>query len=310
MEAVMNTSKKPVLLAFGNLGVVLMVMACAAVGAFHPDQESLRIEDNMVEVRDDTGDWRSAAADSAFEMTAKLERIDPWIVAGKTLTTNESTEIADGLQVGDLVLVRGTILEDNTWLASSIALAEEQVDPIIILIGRVNSVDPWVVNEIPLNVTEETEIQGTITPGMIVRVEILLLADGTWQVLSIIPLEDVSELPGCTAVVAVIVSIEGSEIQLLGWPGIKLASDVKVEGVEGTLSKNQVVLVVVCPNEDDQIVIVQIIIIKVGDDENTPAEADKGLVCHKPSKNTHTLSISSSTVPAHLGHGDILGPCP
>jgi hypothetical protein len=81
-----------------------------------------------------------------------------------------------------------------------------------------------------------------------------------------------------------------------------------VEGVEGTLSKNQVVLVVVCPNEDDQIV--QIIIIKVGDDENTPTEGDKVLVCHKPSKNAHTLSISSSAVPAHLGHGDTLGPCP
>ncbi len=309
----MSTNKKPVLLAFGNLGIVLMVMACAAVGAFIPDQAPLRLEDGTVEVRDDHGDWRSTEADSAFELTAKLESTDPWIAAGKTLETNKSTEIADGLQVGDLVHVRGTILEDNTWLASSIELAQEQIDPIIILIGRVNSVDPWVVNGISLNVTEETEIQGTITPGMIVRVEILLLADGTWQVLSITPVNDVSELPGCNAVVATIVSIEGNEFQLLGWPRIKLAEGVKVEGIEGseeTLSKDQVVLVVVCPDENDQIVIVQIIVVKVGEEDNTPAEGGKVLVCHKPSKNAHTLSIPSSAVPAHLGHGDTLGPCP
>jgi len=35
-------------------------------------------------------------------------------------------------------------------------------------------------------------------------------------------------------------------------------------------------------------------------------------VCHKPDnkKGGNTLSISSSAVPAHLGHGDTLGACP
>jgi hypothetical protein len=37
---------------------------------------------------------------------------------------------------------------------------------------------------------------------------------------------------------------------------------------------------------------------------------EKVLVCHKPGKNQHTLSISRSALPAHLGHGDKLGPCP
>lgn len=69
------------------------------------------------------------------------------------------------------------------------------------------------------------------------------------------------------------------------------------------------VLVVVCTSEDGQIVIIQIIIVNP-DDVGTPVEGEKVLVCHKPSKNAHTLSISASAVPAHLGHGDTLGPCP
>jgi len=72
------------------------------------------------------------------------------------------------------------------------------------------------------------------------------------------------------------------------------------------------VLVVVCTSGDGQIVIIQIIIVNVGDtgDVEIPGEGEKVLVCHKPGKNAHTLSISASALPAHLGHGDTLGPCP
>src|SRR6185436_20866275 len=124
----------------------------------------------------------------------------------------------EGLQVGDLVRVRGTILEDDTWVAYFIERAEEQTEPIIVLIGTVDSVDPWVVNGIDLNVTDTTEIQGDITPGTIVRVEILLLEDGTWEVLSIAPLGDSTETPGCANVIATVVSVTGDQIQFLGWP--------------------------------------------------------------------------------------------
>jgi len=243
-------------------------------------------------------------------------------MAGITLATNESTQIEDGLQVGDLVRVRGVILEDGTWLANSIERAAEQVDPIIVLIGRVDSLDPWVVNGIQLNVTEDTDIQGTITPGMFVRVEILLSPDGTWEVLSIVPLGEFEEDPDCGTVVATVLSVEGNVIQLAGWPVITLGEDIRIEtdeggeGGQGPLSPNQIVLVVVCPSGEGQIVIIQIIIINMGDvnDEGEVPEGGEGgkvLVCHKPDKKGgHTLSISSSAVPAHLGHGDKLGRCP
>jgi len=326
-------------LIVGYLGIVMMMMACAAigVGSATVEQGTLQVDNGVVEVVDDNGDWVPVAGDSTFELTAELESLDPWKVAGQTLETNESTDIEDGLQVGDLVHVRGLILDDGTWVAYSIERAEAETEPIIILIGVVSSVDPWVVNGITLTVTETTNIQGDITVGMLVRVEILLLPDGTWQVLSIAPLGDITEVPECATVIATVVSVNGNQVQFLGWPSITLSEDVVIEGdhsgqgEEGgdedegegeggqgggviTLSPNQNVIVVVCPSDEGQIVIVQIIIINItpGEDVGTPVEGEKVLVCHKPNskKGGKTLSISSSAVPAHLGHGDTLGACP
>jgi len=312
-------------LIVGYLGILAMMLACMNIGVGagsgtgtpNSDEVLIHLEDGVVKVQDDNGDWTPVAGDSAFDVTAPLESMDPWKVAGMTLETNDSTHIEEGLQVGDMVRVRGTILENGTWLANSIERADEQIDPIIILIGRVDSVDPWVVNGIQLNVTADTDIQGTITPGMFVRVEILLSPDGTWEVLSIAPLGEFEENPDCGTVVATVVSVEGNKIQLSGWPIITLGEDIKIEndeGGEGTLSPNQVVLIVVCPSGEGQIVIVQIIILNTGDN-GTPVEGGEGgekvLICHKPDKKGgHTISVSSSAVPAHLAHGDKLGPCP
>lgn len=305
-------------LVMGYLGIVMIMLACAAVGvgSANVEQGTLQVDNGVVEVVDDNGDWVPVAGDSTFELTAPLENMDPWTVAGQTLETNQATQIEDGLQVGDLVHVHGIILEDGTWLAYSIELAEEPADHIIILIGVVNSVDPWVVNEIELNVTDATDIQGDITVGMLVRVEILLQPDGTWEVLSIAPLGDITEVPECATVIATVIAINGDQVQFLGWPSITLGDDVVIEdgGNIVTLSPNQNVIVVVCPSDEGQIVIVQIIIINItpGEDVETPAEGEKVLVCHKPNskKGGKTLSISSSAVPAHLGHGDTLGACP
>lgn len=324
----MNTKNKSAArwrLFLGYLGIMTMILACVGTGAGagpgtstpNADAVLIHLEDGVVKVQDDNGDWTPVAGDSAFDVTAPLESMDPWKVAGTTLETNDSTQIEEGLQVGDMVRVRGTILENGTWLANSIERADEQIDPIIILIGRVDSVDPWVVNGIQLNVTADTDIQGTITPGMFVRVEILLSPDGTWEVLSIAPLGEFEENPDCGTVVATVVNVDGNKIQLSGWPIITLGEDIKIEndeGGEGTLNPNQTVLLIICPSGEGQIVIIQIIILNI-DDNGTPVEGGEGgekvLICHKPDKKGgHTISVSSSAVPAHLAHGDKLGPCP
>jgi uncharacterized protein DUF5666 len=309
----------------GYVGIVAAMLACMAVGlgTSNADSGTLQINNGSVEVKGQNGEWMPVAGASTFELVGTLKSINPWVVAGTTLETNETTQIQEGLKVGDLVRVKGTSLENGKWVAYSIERAEEQTNPssTIVIIGKVTSTDPWVVNGITLNVTADTVITGNITPGMLVRVEILLLEDGTWEVISITPLGDFTEENGCLTVAATIVSVTANEIQLVGWPSMPLRSDVKIEGEGGkeqpgnlTLSPNQNVLVVLCPSNDNQIVITQIIIIAVNPPEegNGPSgEGEKVLVCHKPKKKSaHTLSLPPSAVPAHLAHGDTMGPCP
>jgi len=331
LEADMKTGNKSVIrwpLMVGYLGMVVTLLACAVVSGATPvstvtnnnnnttnTNALLRLQGGAVEAQDENGNWAPVAGETTFEIVGELQSTDPWAVTGNTFATRETTQIDEGLEPGDLVKVKGVILEDGTWLANSIEQMEEQTNPTIILIGKVASIDPWVVNGITLNVTSDTVITGEITPDMIVRVEILLLEDGTWEVLSIAPLGDFTDVPGCATITAKVVSVNGNEIQFADWPVITLGENITIEsdsGEAGTLSADQTVLVVLCASDDGTIVITHIIILDT-DDDDTPAEGEgeKVLVCHKPDKKGgHTLSISSSAVPAHLGHGDKLGPCP
>jgi hypothetical protein len=324
----MNTRIKPAVRwpwVAGYLGIIAILLACSTIGgttvtptaaATQVAPESvLRLENGVIELREETGDWLPVGGETTFEITGQLEGTDPWMVTGNTFATRDSTHIDEGLEAGVRVRVKGVILEDGTWLAYSIERIEQQTDPVIILIGKVTSIDPWVVNGITLDVTSDTLIGEGIEPEMIVRVEILLMQDGTWEVLSIVPLADFTDVPGCATVTATVMSVNGNEIQLAGWPVITLEEDVIIEndqGSEVTLSGNEVVLVVVCSSDDGQIRITHIIILNIGEGEvPSDGEGEKVLICHKPDKKGgHTLSISSSAVDAHLGHGDKLGPCP
>ena len=205
------------------------------------------------------------------------------------------------------------ILEDATWLANSIEPAPKQADPTITLIGQVNSTDPWVVSGITLTGTDDTIVTGKILSGRIVRLEILLLKDGVWDVLSITLLSNFTEIPGCATIPATVVSVNGHEVRFAGWHAITLAEEVKVEneaGQQATLGANRMVFVVVCATEKGQFMITKIILLKTNG-ADTSANGEKVLVCHKPDKKSgHTLSIASAAVPAHLAHGDTLGACP
>lgn len=338
----MSTNIKLILrwpLIMGYIGILSLMLACMAIGigTSNVDQGILRLDSGIVKVQDQNGDLVPLAGTSSFEMVGPVESMDPWKVAGRTFKTNESTQIAQGIQVADLVRVRGTILDDDTWLAYSIEPAGEQADHTIIFIGKVTSIDPWVVNEITLHVTGDTVINGEITSGMLVRVEVLLSDDGTWEVISITPLGNFPPTSGCATIVATVVSVNGNEIQFLGWPttvtfdnktqtsnnndnendennnednGDENETNQESNGI--AISAGQTVLAVVCVSDTGQIVITQITVLNGDDGDNNNASngGEKVLVCHKPDKKGgHTLSISSSALPAHLGHGDKLGAC-
>jgi hypothetical protein len=314
----MNTKNRKVLrwpLVTLHLGIVAVLAACGSVTPLPAGAVQLRMDGGALEVQDQESGWVPVGGETTFELVGQLESTDPWMVTGNTFAVRESTQIAEGLAAGDLVRVKGIILEDGTWLANAIEPAEEpQTAPTLVLIGKVDSIDPWVVNGITLNVTAETTISGEIAPGRIVRVEIVLLDDGTWEVLSLAPLSDFTEVPGCATVTARIVSVNGNEIQFAGWPVITLGEDVHITdeaGNETALSPDQRVLVVVCAMEDGQFAITAIVVLK-SSDEGGSGNGGKVLICHKPDKKKggNTLSIAEPAVPAHLAHGDKLGPCP
>jgi hypothetical protein len=330
-----NISVRRLSMLIGYGALILSMLACAVLSGTPQSQtqnSSAQLDNGVIKVKLETGEWVPVAGESTFALVGKLENTNPWTVSGKTLSTNGTTKIDDGLQVGDLVRVQGTVLDDNTWLAYSIQRTDEQGDPTVVLIGVVDSVDPWVVNGIQLNVTADTDISGEIKPGMIVRVVILLLDDGTWEVLRIASLGEQTENSGCVTVVATVVSVEGDQIQFLGWPQTVLFSpqdqnaninnndannnDDEDEGDNEnniSISVGDTVSAVVCVSMDGQLIIVHITILDKEEDgggTDTDTGSGKVLVCHKPGKNQHTLSLPQSAVPAHLGHGDKLGACP
>ena len=55
-----------------------------------------------------------------FEITGIVEAIDPWAVSGLSFTVDNDTTIEDGIDIGDTVLVLGSITLDEEWVAEYI----------------------------------------------------------------------------------------------------------------------------------------------------------------------------------------------
>ncbi len=269
-----------------------------------------------------------------FAFTGTLESKAPWRVTGVSFETRDYTEIEDDLKIGDLVLVEGTIDENGIWIATRIERIGDEETGRIILIGTLISMNPWVISGIPINVTGATVIVGEIKVNMLVRVELVLQADGTWLAVKIQPLSVMIWLPGCFEITATVVSFDGSQLQLTNWPLLFLDPNVQItdgagEGDQGedednhdekgggasALVPGSVVHILLCFGEDGTIRIVYIIIIEQPIIEppisDEPPESGKVTVCHKPGKKGggHTLTIDRSALGAHLGHGDYEGAC-
>ena len=263
------------------------------------------------------GTWQASTIRHAlddtrsFEFVGKIESMDPWIVAGIEFEIAEWTEIDEGLEVGDQVSVRGQVMEDGTWVAYEIQSLEDLTEVRIVLVGVVFNMDPWVVSGVTLPVDTDTDIDDRIRLGMLVRVEIRVLPDGSWKVLSIAPLKGFEWGEGCQELTAVVVSVSGDQLQLQGWPVLTIGENTEIVG---ELKANSIVLVQVCIGEDGSVQVVYIfIILQPPDEEPVVPEfpGEKVMICHKPnSRNPHVIVVSQSAVPAHLGHGDVLGPCP
>lgn len=265
-------------------------------------------------LEDDT--WLASSIQPApetpdFEFTGVVENMDPWMVSGIAFETREWTEIDAEIAVGDQVKVSGTIMEDGTWVATEIELFTEE-GLYLEFVGTVDSMDPWIVNGFPLVVDENTLIEDEITEGDVVKVEALILPDGTWLAVEIELVEVLEEGQGCMTLTAVVVGINGDQIELNNWPAISIGD----YEIEGDIQVGTVIAIVACTADDGTITIINIIIIFQPLPTPPPPPPDDGgneggtvTICHKPGKINRTMTLPQSALNGHLGHGDTMGPC-
>jgi hypothetical protein len=263
---------------------------------------------------------RITPGEGAFEIAGVLESLEPLTVDGIRLVTASWTDMDDGLAVGDRVRAMGRILDDGTWLAERVERLDEGAAPVFEFAGVVNTTEPWVVANVLLAVDEATEIEAGIVAGDSVRVEGVVLPDGTWLARKIRRLD--AGL-GCLETRGVIARVEGSQIVLADGRVIDLSG----VAVAGQLSEAMVIEIYSCVGPDGETRNLTIIILFQLEDvpatatptplpqstPQAPPVSDKVTVCHRPPgnpNNAHTITIGAPAVPAHLGHGDSLGACP
>jgi hypothetical protein len=126
-----------------------------------------------------------------FHFVGVLQSIDDetWAISGISIAVDADTELDEDLVVGEVVEVRGWILEDDTWLARSIKRLEEQ-ERRFEFTGYVEGIDPWIVSGIAFETRDWTEIETGIEVGDAVKVEGRILEDGTWVAVEIKRLDD------------------------------------------------------------------------------------------------------------------------
>ncbi|MFO7537935.1 MAG: DUF5666 domain-containing protein [Chloroflexota bacterium] len=252
---------------------------------------------------------------ATFTITGVVDSLDPWQAAGITFETRDWTLIDPGIVVGNLVRVNGVILNDGTLVAVSIQKLTGLADQTIVLVGIVNSMDPWIVNGLTLFVDEATLIGEGIIAGSLVRVEIRLLPDGSWHTVSILPLDSSFGL-GCFLINSSVVSYSGGQLVLSNWPTVTVGDGVQVVG---NLVPNSIISIQICIGFDGNLIIINNLIIIIHQVIVTPAPgppppdgSGKVTICKVPPGNPaaqHTIQVGASAVQSHLGSGSYLGPC-
>ena len=189
-----------------------------------------------------------------FEIVGMVKSLSPWNVSGIEFATDENTRFDQMIQVGDRVRVKGIILEDGSWLAQDIQLLEVVENQDFHFVGFVTSLEPWIVNNIPLTVDETTEISENIMVGDLVWVQGVILPDGTWLAHKIQRLE---RSLGCLTQTTLVVSIDIDEIGVLDrhWGKIKKHGGLHVVG---DVKEATVIILSGCVQEDGTFIVTQI----------------------------------------------------
>ena len=279
------------------------------------------------------GAWLADAIQPAkvttFAFVGIVVRLNPWNISGVELVTDAHTDIDAGIQVGNRAQVTGRVLPDGTWLAESIVQVDEGQRHAIQFTARVESLSPWVVGGVTITVDAKTKIASGINVGDLVRVKGNLLPDGS-VVAKEITLA--SEATGCVESAGVVATVNGPLLTLVDGQTFTMTASVKVTG---DLRAWSVILIRSCLNTKGESLVVSITVLYQLGTLPAPGASltptltltltttpvitstqlgttdHKVTICHNEAKNNpHTITIDRSALPAHLAHGDKVGPCP
>ncbi|MBL8046350.1 MAG: FecR domain-containing protein [Anaerolineales bacterium] len=258
----------------------------------------------------------AAGVEGEFDFVGIVISTEPWNVSGVPLETDAETEIDDGIRVGNRVRVSGRLLTDGTYLATEIEQLDNGARHAIIFTARVESIEPWVVGGVTVTVDSKTKIDAEIEVGDWVTVKGNLLPDSTVLAKKITRVAGHDE---CTLTTAIVVAIDGSTLTLDNGETITLDDSITLSGVPEVGST---VLITACENASGELVVIKVEV--MGDEggtptptltptpDLTPVPGEKVTICHIPPGNptrARTITVDAAAVPAHLGHGDTLGPC-
>lgn len=124
----------------------------------------------------------------AFTGTADSIGGDEWAISGRTVHVDAMTDIDSNIQVGDIVKVKGNIIEDGILLATDIQLIEENEEGLpFAFVGVIDEITETelTISGITVTVDDKTQIESGLNTGDVVRVRGRILADGTWLAKSI-----------------------------------------------------------------------------------------------------------------------------
>jgi hypothetical protein len=114
---------------------------------------------------------------------------ETWIISGIIINVDDATTVDAGIAIGDIVNVRGWILQDGRWLARTIRHVSDP-ERSFAFTGEVENIAPWVVGGVPFQIRDWTEIEPGIQIGDLVSVEGRILEDGTWVASEIVLVDE------------------------------------------------------------------------------------------------------------------------
>jgi hypothetical protein len=120
----------------------------------------------------------------------EVNNLDPWVISGLPISTDENTLIEGEIAVGDLVRVTAWIGDDGTWLATHILLLdsdqEQECVAITAVVTAINGGQITLGNGQTILLHDDLLIDGELRLGSVILITACVQEDGRIVIVSII----------------------------------------------------------------------------------------------------------------------------